>query len=106
MKKIDNEIMDIIVVAGLEKYAEIVNDRIEESANDLIEKIQNADYSRCTKKQAIRSLELDIDFICRSCSVGIFSDLMFKGIDKLMDKAEIIENELKTQFKKQLYANL
>lgn len=106
MKKIDNEIMDMIVLAGLEEHAEIVNDRIEESANDLIEKIQNADFSKCTKEQAIRSLELDIDFICRSCSVDIFSDLMFKGIDKLMDKAEVIENELKTQFKKQLYANL
>lgn len=106
MKKIDNEIMDMIVLAGLEEHAEIVNDRIEESANDLIEKIQNADFSKCTKEQAIRSLELDIDFIARKCSVELFSDLMFKGIENLMDKAEVIENELNKQFKKQLYANL
>lgn len=106
MKKIDNEIMDMITLAGLEEYAEIVNDKIEESANELVERIQNNNFSRCTKEQAIRSLELDIDFICRSCSVDIFSDLMFKGIDNLMDKAEVIENELNAQFKKQLYANL
>ena len=106
MKKIDNEIMDMIVLAGLEEHAEIINDKIEECANELVDRIQSNNFSKCTKEQAIRSLELDIDFIARKCSVELFSDLMFEGIDKLMDKVEVIENELNIQFKKQLYANL
>lgn len=106
MKQIDNEIMSIITVAGLEEHAEICNAKIEECANELVSRIQNNDFSKCTKEQAIRSLELYIDFICRKCSVDIFSDLMFKGIENLMDKVEVIENELINQFKKQLYTNL
>lgn len=106
MKKIDNEVMNIIVMSGLEKHAEIVNDIIEKSVNELVERIQNTDFSKYTKEEATRSLELEIDFVARACSVDLFSALMFNDIDKLMDKVEVIENELKMQFKKQLYTNL
>ena len=106
MKQIDNEVMDMIKVAGLEDFADACNTKIEECVNELVERIQNDDYSTCTKEQAARSIELDIDFACRKCSVELFSDLMFNDIDKLMDKVEVIENELKIQFKKELYTNL
>ena len=106
MRKIESEIMDMIVLAGLEDFADVVNNKIEESVNELVRRIENDDYSTCTKEQAVRSMELDINFVARKCSVELFSDLMFNDIDRLMDKVEVIENELKMQFKKELYANL